>query len=383
MKIVKCSKCSKYIHKAKKCFHCGNTIGFDEVEVPLIHENAIADYYEVENLIESRKFSEALKKSHFVIEWMPNLPSIFMLRLLAKKQCASVEELLQKGFDCENDADFCNALNYSSGKEKDVYVDIKNLIITLKKALKEKILEHEYQGKLRTNVLQISNTMEKELNSRKEKLFSLWAQLESIEQSMYILEKNCYLLSKEYKDTLEIAAQAAVAIKNEVYRLEECTRENLHQYQIKMGEIIQRSEQSKGILEDMMKSHPWIKEFNKLVKERNEQVQIIENELSTLRSYETSIEQIIYSNEKMEQLCRSAIEHVEKYDFQYVASVLGQERYKQALKQIVCGIDVTINVPTFEWQEKDTLDSDTYEIEEMEEDIEEDYGAWGLPNDSY
>ena len=71
MKIVKCSKCKKYIPKAVKCFYCGNTLGFDEIDMPSIHENVVAEYSKVESLIENKKFSEAIALSHVVIEWIP------------------------------------------------------------------------------------------------------------------------------------------------------------------------------------------------------------------------------------------------------------------------------------------------------------------------
>lgn len=181
MKIVKCPKCSKYIHKANRCFHCGNTTGFDDVDIPQIHENVVAEYSKVESLVESKRFDEAL--SHTVIEWMPNLAGIFWLRLLAKNKCTSAAELIEKGFNCEDDADLCNALTFSTGAEHSIYLDIQNMVIAARKVLKEEISTHEYNCKMKTNIFQIKKTMQGETDSRKKKLFSLWSDLEETEHA--------------------------------------------------------------------------------------------------------------------------------------------------------------------------------------------------------
>lgn len=60
MKIVKCSKCNKFIHKDNKCFHCGNTVGFDNVEMPVVHENVRSEYETVNFLIETRNLPKPL-----------------------------------------------------------------------------------------------------------------------------------------------------------------------------------------------------------------------------------------------------------------------------------------------------------------------------------
>lgn len=107
---------------------------------------------------------------------------------------------------------------------------------------------------MKTNILQIKKSMKGEVDTRKKKLFSLWSELEETEQSMYTLEKDCTLLSKEHSDALDKAAQAASSIKSETYRLEECTSENLHKYQVEIGNILQQSEQAKAAIESMKSS---------------------------------------------------------------------------------------------------------------------------------
>lgn len=379
MKIVKCSKCKKYIPKAVKCFHCGNTLGFDEIDMPSIHENAIAEYSKVESLIENKKFSEAIALSHVVIEWMPNLPSIFWLRLLAKNKCVSAAELIQKGFNCEDDADFCNALRFSSGHEHEAYLDIQNLVLAAKKALKIEVLSHEYKCKSKTDVLQIKQNMKAEIDTRKKKLFSLWSGLEETEQSMYTLEKDCRLLSKEYSDALDNAAQESTSIKNEAYRLEECTATKLHEYQVKIGNVLQQSEQAKEAIESMKKQHPWVKQFNELVNKRNEQTQAIGKEISSLRIYEATVQKTLDEIDRIEERHRVAVRAVESYDFLNAANLLGKDSFNNVFRTIGLGVELQVSIPSQDWQPNaasmtpvaDDTDTDDY------------YDSWGLPNDNY
>lgn len=376
MRIVLCTKCKKYTYQTAKCLYCGNTIGFDEIETPVVHENVIAEYAKIETLIEEKKFAEAFSLSHAVIEWMPNFANIFWLRLLAKKKCTCAAELIQKGFNCEDDADFNNALEHSTGIEHSIYLDVQNLVRAVKRTLKVEIIAHEYQCKNKTNIHMVKKNMEVEMEARKKKLFSLWADLEATEQSMYTIEKDFFLLSKEYGDSLSKAAQEASSLKNETYRLEECTAKIRHEYQVKIGSILQHSEQAKEAIESIKGQHPWVNTFNELVKKRDEQVGAISNEISSLRVYEESVQQTLDEIDRIEDRHRSAVRAVEAYNFLDAANLLGNESYNNVLHSIGLGIDVLVSVSSQEWKPSIT-DKDSVDNGDCEE--VDDYSAWGLP----
>lgn len=350
MKIVKCAKCGKYVHKTSQCFHCGNTTGFEEIGVPHIHENAVLEYSRVESLVENKQFAEALTLSHTVVEWMPNLASIFWLRLLAKNKCSNAAELIQKGFNCEDDADFCNALTFSTDGERRVYHDVQSMVLALQKALKTEVVNHEYQCKMKTSILQMKKNMQREVGVYRENLFALWTELQEIEHTMYTLEKDCLLISKEYSDTLNQAEQDASSVKSETYRLEECTAENLHNYQVRIGNILQQSEQAKGTLEEMRKQHPWVKSFNDLAKKRDEKVCQITDEISSLKIYEAKIQQTLDEINRIEQRHRTAIHAVESFEFLNAANLLGKDSYNAVLRSIGFGVDIQISVSSHGWQ---------------------------------
>lgn len=271
MKIVKCLNCGKYIHKTNKCFHCGNTDEFEQVESGIVHENVRTEYARMEYLIDHKKYDDVIALSDLVLEWMPNLAGVFWLRLLAKNKCTSALDLISKGFSCEDDADFYNALHFSDDEEHSVYVDIQNIVNKFRNILKREIINHEYNCKLETKLLQIKKGIQREMDSRKDKLFTLWSTLEEIEHSLYVLEMDIRLIVKEYQTELEKASQTANSLNSEVSRMTECGKESMHAYQVKLESVFQQSEQAKDNIESLKKQHPSIKSFTKLLSERDKQ----------------------------------------------------------------------------------------------------------------
>lgn len=385
MKIVQCTGCGKYIYKGGSCFHCGNTTGFEdlEVSVPQIHENAAAEYSQAEIFIESKKFDEARSLLYTVTEWMPDFAEAFWLRLLTKKKCTSAAELIAKGFDCEEDADFCNALKFSTGVEHGIYLDVREMVAALRKALQIEISNHEYRCKMQTDILQIKKNMQGEMDLRKRKLFSLWSDLKETEHAMYALEMDCKLRSKEHTEVLEMAASAASSLKKEVYQLEECTAKDFHKYQVEIGSILQCSEQAKAALEEMKKQHPWVHDFNDLEKKRDEQVSLIGEELASLRSYESTIQKTLDSIDRIAERHRKAVHAIEDYDFLDAANLLGKDCYNRILQTIGLGVGVQIPVSPQDWQPGEIAVSPIVGDVDDGADLAEDFVAWGLPNDNY
>ena len=342
MKIVKCLDCGKYVHKANRCLYCGNVINGEEIERPVVHENVVAEYLKVLSLIEGKKFSEAISHAHTVIEWMPNLAGIFWLRLLAKNECVSVVDLLRKGFDCEEDADFCNALLFSTGGEHDAYYEIQKTISNVQKVLKKEIISHQYDAKRQTDIFEIKKNMQKEMDERRQKLYSLWLDLEETENALYSLEMDCQLLSKEHRDDLDESAKIALKIKEETYMYGECTEEQFYRYQVKLGQVLQQSEQAKEAIENIKNQHPWVKQFNELVDKREEQVKYIEMELALLKDYGVMVQKTLDEINEIENLHREVLLKVEEYDFQDAALLLGKGCFNEVFRRVGLGVDIQL-----------------------------------------
>lgn len=390
MKIARCSQCGNYMYLGDLCFCCGNTVGYNEISLPLIHENVSDLVSETEILVKNRKFDEAISLSNKVIEWPPNFARIFWLRLLAKKKCSSMLELMGKGFNCEEDADFCNAIKYSVGVEKTIYSDLKNKVNAVREMLKKEVHNHEIECELRTDILDINRDMRREMDKRKEKLFSLWSDLEATEYSLYALEMDCKWLSKEYLEALDKSEQAASYIKTETYKMNECTETKLHKYQIKIRNAMQQSEQAKATIESMKKTHPWVAEYNELLAKRDEQARCLTKELSSVRDYRKSINHTISEIDEIVDNHRKVIQMVDKYNFQSAFNLLGRDQYNQVFHNIGIKQEVLVGSVDVHFQEPITQSKFTKTIFGVQVETPKkvdismyNNNAWGTSNDIY
>ena len=344
MNIVRCNKCGKFIHNEHKCYLCGNQEEFEITPDVSVHKNAVEDYSRMEGLLRMKKYDEVIDLSYKVLEWTPNLAGAFWLRLLANNNCVDTIELISKGFSCDDDSDFCNALLYSEGAEHETYVNIQRIIREIQKILREELQQHELQCKMQTDILQIKNRMQGEIEKRKQKVLALWSELEKTEHALYVIETDSKLLVKEYQIGLETAARIAANIKSETYKLEECEVDELHSFQIRLGHVLLQSESSKESLESMKKQHPWVKNFGDLILQRDQLIQNIKAEISSLASYESSVQQTISEINRIEQQHKSALLENEKFKFVEGVALIGLDKFNQILHSVGVSADASIDL---------------------------------------
>ena len=331
MIITKCDKCGELMHKADRCFACGNASGFTKIDSTVtIHENVRDEYENLERLVKNRKFMEALTLSKLVLEWMPNCSDVFWLRLLAKYGCDSDEALIRKGVSCEDSADYHNAVMFANETQKKVYYGVSAKVSAVKKVLSQYITEHEYFEKNNTAILQIQSEFPAEIESHRKKLFQLWKELQQVESQIVAVEKDCVLLAKEHKETLDKANSVAASIKAKAYTMEECTAEQFYKYQIQFGDLLYQSEQAKVSIDSIRSQHPWMKTYNDLVTKRDSIVSKISNEINTLKTYESRVKSTISEIDKIEARHTAALVSVNRYSFSEVRSLLGENRFMSA-----------------------------------------------------
>ena len=177
MIIVTCHKCGKEIHKADKCPYCGNSTKFGTVNgMTDIHENAYVEYSELATILDAGDFAKLIEKSRAVLRWMPTCSGVFWMRLLAKNGCKTDAELIQKGINCDDSADFYNAYRYGTSVEKATYDNVKNLIENVRAILESAIITHEYEEKSASQVQNLRVSKSKnvltEYCNNVEKIFS-------------------------------------------------------------------------------------------------------------------------------------------------------------------------------------------------------------------
>lgn len=132
----------------------------------------------------------------------------------------------------------------------------------------------------------------------------------------------------------------------------------------------------------MKKQHPWVRAFNDLVKKRDEQVRLISAEISSLRSYEATIQQTLNEIDRIEERHRKATRAVEAYDFLDAANLLGKDCYNTILHNIGLGIDVQTSISSQDWQ-PNTISASPIDDDDDDVDTDDYYSACGLPNDNY
>ncbi len=334
MIIVKCKKCGEFLHKADRCFVCGNTNDFEEVpSVMHIHENVREEGMWFEHNVHTGKFDEALADTTKVLEWTPNCAEAFWVRLLVKNRCTSDEELIRRGFPVAESADYHNAVLFGNEEQKKVYALVAAKIDAVQKALKQAIIDHEYSEKAATPIVQLQAELPTEIETRRAKLFDMWKQLEAIEHEMLAIEKDCLLLVQEHKDALTSASSAATALKNQTYKMEECPADKLHKYQTQFGDLLHQSEQAKSAIDSMKKQHPWMATYNELVVKRDSLVNQITSELSSLKSYENRVQSTVSEIERIETRHKNALKAVMTYRFADARNLLGENRFTAAFAE--------------------------------------------------
>lgn len=331
MTIIKCGKCGELIHKADKCFMCGNTADFTETNSSLsIHENVKEKYEDLERLIENGKYDEALAISKLVLEWMPSCSDVFWLRLLAKNRCNTDEELIRKGVSCEDSAEYYNAVIYASETQKKVYLNVAAKIVIVKKILTQYITENEYEEKNNTDIIQVQSDLPCEIEVRRKKMFQLWDELKQTESQMVTIEQDCLLLVNEHKYALDKTKTDANLVKNKAYKMEECSNDELHKYQIQFDSLLYQSEQAKSSIDTMKKRHSCIETYSNLIKKRDDIVSQISGEINSLKNYESQIQSTVSEIEKIEARHTAALIEVTKYNFSEIRKLLGEKRFVSA-----------------------------------------------------
>lgn len=335
MIITRCNSCGKLFHRTDACFYCGNANDFTEVDNPLnIHENIKDEYYRLALLIEQERFDEAITLSDSVLEWMPFSSSVFWMRILAKNHARNDETLIRNGFSFETSSDYYNAMLYACDAEKQVYGSVITKIIGLREALIRYITEHEYTEKLETGIIGVHEQYIVDLDAYRRSLFDLWNQLKNTECRILELEKDCRLLTHEYKETLLGAKSDSAAIGNTISKIEECTIDELHNYQTKLGKMLYQSEQAKATVNSMRNSHPWMQTYQSLVAERDNIISKIQAETDLLRDLENRIRITVDKIIEIEARHGEARAIVNQWDFSNVLDIIDYNQLCAAFAEV-------------------------------------------------
>ena len=330
MNIVQCPQCGAYIHQAELCFHCGAHILLPDNPVPAIHENAIENYLRMDRFLQAKKFSQVIILSFDVLQWEPEFSDAFRLRLLARHEKTSVLELLSEGFSCESDADYLNALKFSSGAERTAYEDLGTAVRAVRENLIRVLNQSEHQSKMETDVIQIRRDAAAEIEDRKRKVFGLWSEMQQTEQAMLTLEADMRLSAKEYAMDLQASKKRADSICQEVRQLSECAEERRRRIQVRLSGIMGLLEQAQKSAAQL-KDGPLVRQYSSLKERRDQLSQQIAEELDDLKAYKPYLEETIQKITEIETRYSQARRETETYRFSSAAALLGSYAYRRIL----------------------------------------------------
>lgn len=190
MMIKKCSICGRLVHESSKCPYCGHENCFIPVENQVrVHKNVKTEYDKLKELIKKEKYTDAIEVSHYVLEWTPTTSEVFWIRLLARNGCKNDAQLIQKGFEYEESADFFNAFKYGSDAEKTVYQEVRKTVEEIRSALADAVRQHEYEEKKATQIVKLREEMTDEIEQKRSNLFNLWSQLEKKNRKCILLNR--------------------------------------------------------------------------------------------------------------------------------------------------------------------------------------------------
>jgi len=333
MKIVQCSKCGNMMHATSRCYKCGST-AFQNIDSQYqIHPNAQEAFCRLDTLISDKKYDGASLIAKKALEWMPQCSEVYWAQLLAFHKCSSDTELICKGFSIKEDPNFINAMKYASSRERQVYINIQVCVEAIQKMLLDELRLCVLNRKKELHMDQLLQEVKTERSIRSQKLFGLWEELNAIEQKLMEIEKDFFLIVREYEDSIENAKNSAWRIKNEIYKLEECTDKQLHQFRIRLNAVLKQAEQAKDTRQRIKREHPWSKEFSQWVAKKDQKLRSIEEELKSLKNYEDSIKAKIAAFELINSDYTKIASEIEGGSFVGAKKFFGDTEFARIIRQ--------------------------------------------------
>lgn len=305
----------------------GNAVLSDAQE---IHPNAMEACERAYQSLQSKRFSDTLRFSDDVIEWMPTNAEIYWVRLLAKHQCTSDAELILHGVNLGTDPNFFCAVKYAKQIELPIYKDVQLRIEKLANALEEKVIEYIGCQIDQLNLNSVKQQFRDRVTSDREKLFAEWQSLFDLEWQMMEIDMDCRIVSREHIETLKLATQRAQAIKNEAAKLTECSEQSFEEYQIKLGSILHLTEQANNALTTIRNSHPWVLKHKELTVQRDEKAKEIGSIIAGLKEYEKSIKKAIADYNACVECQKDLMGYIESKQFDKLQNFLGSVRFSEA-----------------------------------------------------
>ena len=331
MRLVKCNQCGKIFPEDTVCYSCGNESDLSTVKRLSPDENVQAVISEILLLLRDQKYKEAIDRSYTIFDEKLQIGEIFWLRLLAKKNCSTIIDLLKKGFS-NDDPDYYNALKYCTcDEEHKAYSDIGALEERLKNRLKEKLDElkakYTYQDRDKCNSYfeMIDNITE----IIKQDLVSLY----EIEQRLLIEDEQLKRQYASSRSMLQKALKETDTIKRNFKFKEDITRDLYYEFLIKLNGASKMSAEAKRSIAEIKESYKSQSKIADMIQIRDEIARKTDSDYSKLKELGEQIKRVNEGKIDMREKCRSILDLLNENELEAVEAFIGNEMFADAMEK--------------------------------------------------
>lgn len=185
-------------------------------------------------LLSQHSFSMAMDFFEKAISREPQRSTSYFGRLLARKRCSSLEELIKVGFDTERETDFILALHFADDQEKHSYSSIKDSLEKRANELIKQLNQKEKQKIIQTGIIDKRKQILESINGLRKELKEQLNLLSDQEKLVADMEAQCLTVINSIKKNSQAHYDNNASIKSEISYKEELTDEEMSYYDVQL-----------------------------------------------------------------------------------------------------------------------------------------------------
>ena len=321
MRATSCVQCGRPQVFVRQCIFCGSTKTdfWEDVE-----------NQEVADLVRGGQFEEALNLAEQQVQCLPDEAEGYFLRLLARRKCAAVEDLLGKGFNSEDSTDFYSALHLSEGNTREALAGIEAWMQNISRRLIS--AEDRYLANYRENLHLMDERQRLEGIGQKERLdlFNLYRQIEDVEGDIYQAAKRCRNALSQAERHLADAKKSAQSVFVAT-RTPGMSKEDYDSWKIQVANV-EKAAKAAVAEYDMAKTR-YAQEISVPSRRREDLYKAITNRLKKWNEMGDNARDLLQSLEHEKERVNAIKEEIAAGLFSGVAEHLGEDAFFRALKE--------------------------------------------------
>jgi len=266
-----------------------------------------------------------------VLEWQPQISSVFWRRFLVSVGCKTDQEVINKGVLIEGNAAYEAAFRHGNEDEKEAYgllVKVRARIIRL---LEAELIKSEKSKKIGTDAEKKLADFKNQLANEERQVLEDIKKLKGIERTIREQEMDCSSIAGEYKHALDKTLQEAKHIWRSPQN--EISYEDKTNWESQLDALQRVSNAEFEKLKQLESSHHAFADYSRLVDEQKAVCAEINSRKGNLDRLKTSIEQIVSTIKDITDEYNSVREAICAGDFSKAERVLSNTRFEALVKQ--------------------------------------------------